>query len=321
MPHRYHIRPPLAAITSDSSRFGTSRSSQCRPACWPDKPKALWKSAPARRDRPRHHSQSAGLLFEEPLSNLDAPLRCTSNELHAKLGATMIYVAQDQVEALTMADKIVVLNGGKSNGLAAHDALQQACNAFRRRVQRGTEDELLQWRACCERDGEAPAQQGRHLKAEDLPEPVGLTPRMDLPASAARMIGSCPFREMGDTEQAQHRAEIHVGFERSRIPVEPAGKTHCPALDCPSCQPSGEVRVMCCMAAVAEHDQARQFIGAAHRSLQEVMKVSITRSQLRQARNALVSIPRKHKAARVFPMSHEAKLVVGCRAASLKDSR
>ncbi|WP_417692413.1 ABC transporter ATP-binding protein [Pseudomonas sp.] len=56
------------------------------------------------------------LLFDEPLSNLDASLRVQMrNEiarLHARLGTTMIYVTHDQVEAMTLADKIVVLNGG-----------------------------------------------------------------------------------------------------------------------------------------------------------------------------------------------------------------
>lgn len=56
-------------------------------------------------------------LLDEPLSNLDASLRSQMRmeltELHAKLGATMIYVTHDQVEAMTMADKIVVLNSGR----------------------------------------------------------------------------------------------------------------------------------------------------------------------------------------------------------------
>jgi ABC-type sugar transport system ATPase subunit len=56
-------------------------------------------------------------LFDEPLSNLDAGLRIQMRveleNLHAALGATMIYVTHDQVEAMTMADKIVVLNGGR----------------------------------------------------------------------------------------------------------------------------------------------------------------------------------------------------------------
>ena len=55
-------------------------------------------------------------LFDEPLSNLDAALRVDMRmelaKLHQDLGATMIYVTHDQVEAMTLADKIVVLNAG-----------------------------------------------------------------------------------------------------------------------------------------------------------------------------------------------------------------
>ena len=55
-------------------------------------------------------------LFDEPLSNLDAELRLQMrveiSDLHASLGNTMIYVTHDQVEAMTMADRIVVLRGG-----------------------------------------------------------------------------------------------------------------------------------------------------------------------------------------------------------------
>jgi multiple sugar transport system ATP-binding protein len=56
-------------------------------------------------------------LFDEPLSNLDAALRTRMRvelkTLHRRLGATMIYVTHDQVEAMTLADKIVVLSKGK----------------------------------------------------------------------------------------------------------------------------------------------------------------------------------------------------------------
>jgi multiple sugar transport system ATP-binding protein len=55
-------------------------------------------------------------LFDEPLSNLDAALRVQMRvevmQMHQDLGATMIYVTHDQVEAMTMADRIVVLNKG-----------------------------------------------------------------------------------------------------------------------------------------------------------------------------------------------------------------
>ena len=56
-------------------------------------------------------------LFDEPLSNLDAALRgdmrVELSQLHSDLDATMVYVTHDQVEAMTMADRIVVLNGGR----------------------------------------------------------------------------------------------------------------------------------------------------------------------------------------------------------------
>ncbi len=56
-------------------------------------------------------------LFDEPLSNLDASLRVQTrieiSKLHERLGSTMIYVTHDQVEAMTLADKIVVLKDGR----------------------------------------------------------------------------------------------------------------------------------------------------------------------------------------------------------------
>jgi multiple sugar transport system ATP-binding protein len=60
--------------------------------------------------------QPTAFLFDEPLSNLDAALRVNMrleiSELHQQLKTTMIYVTHDQVEAMTMADKIVVLQSG-----------------------------------------------------------------------------------------------------------------------------------------------------------------------------------------------------------------
>ncbi|MCB1355124.1 MAG: sn-glycerol-3-phosphate ABC transporter ATP-binding protein UgpC [Maritimibacter sp.] len=60
--------------------------------------------------------EPAAFLFDEPLSNLDAALRVQMRieliRLHEKLATTMVYVTHDQVEAMTMADRIVVLEGG-----------------------------------------------------------------------------------------------------------------------------------------------------------------------------------------------------------------
>ena len=61
--------------------------------------------------------EPAAFLFDEPLSNLDAALRVGMrqeiSELHQSLKTTMVYVTHDQVEAMTMADKIVVLHAGR----------------------------------------------------------------------------------------------------------------------------------------------------------------------------------------------------------------
>jgi multiple sugar transport system ATP-binding protein len=67
--------------------------------------------------------EPAAFLFDEPLSNLDAALRVGMrqeiSELHQSLKTTMIYVTHDQVEAMTMADKIVVLNAGRIEQVGA----------------------------------------------------------------------------------------------------------------------------------------------------------------------------------------------------------
>jgi multiple sugar transport system ATP-binding protein len=65
----------------------------------------------------------AVFLFDEPLSNLDAKLRVQMraeiSSLHRRLGATMVYVTHDQVEAMTLGDRIVVLHEGKIQQIGA----------------------------------------------------------------------------------------------------------------------------------------------------------------------------------------------------------
>ncbi len=67
--------------------------------------------------------QPKAFLFDEPLSNLDAELRVQMRVelvgLHERLGATMIYVTHDQIEAMTMADRIAVLNRGQVEQIGA----------------------------------------------------------------------------------------------------------------------------------------------------------------------------------------------------------
>ncbi len=74
-------------------------------------------------------------LFDEPLSNLDAKMRVSMrteiSKLHAQLGATMIYVTHDQVEAMTMGDRICVMRDGEIMQVADPISLYQApANAY-----------------------------------------------------------------------------------------------------------------------------------------------------------------------------------------------
>ncbi|MDU0338705.1 ABC transporter ATP-binding protein [Bosea rubneri] len=68
-------------------------------------------------------------LFDEPLSNLDAKLRVQMRAeiraLHKRLNATAVYVTHDQIEAMTMADKIVVMNAGRIEQVGAPEELYE----------------------------------------------------------------------------------------------------------------------------------------------------------------------------------------------------
>jgi multiple sugar transport system ATP-binding protein len=67
--------------------------------------------------------EPAAFLFDEPLSNLDAALRSRTRvelaQLHKRLRATMVFVTHDQLEAMTLADRIVVMNGGRVEQVGA----------------------------------------------------------------------------------------------------------------------------------------------------------------------------------------------------------
>jgi len=74
-------------------------------------------------------------LFDEPLSNLDAKLRVTMRteikELHQRLQTTSVYVTHDQIEAMTMADRIVVMNAGRVEQMGAPlELYDQPANLF-----------------------------------------------------------------------------------------------------------------------------------------------------------------------------------------------
>ena len=99
-------RPPRARRLPRSCS-----SSPSRPQARASSPAASASASPSAA--PSSASPSV-FLFDEPLSNLDAALRVNTRieiaKLHRELGATMIYVTHDQVEAMTLATKIVVIN-------------------------------------------------------------------------------------------------------------------------------------------------------------------------------------------------------------------
>ena len=79
--------------------------------------------------------QPQAFLFDEPLSNLDAALRSETRveiaRLHRQLGATMIYVTHDQIEAMTLADRIVVLRAGQIMQVGTpRDLYERPANLF-----------------------------------------------------------------------------------------------------------------------------------------------------------------------------------------------
>jgi multiple sugar transport system ATP-binding protein len=79
--------------------------------------------------------EPVGFLFDEPLSNLDAALRLEMRfeiaRLHKRLGATMIYVTHDQIEAMTLADRIVVLETGTIRQVGSpRDLYEKPANLF-----------------------------------------------------------------------------------------------------------------------------------------------------------------------------------------------
>ncbi len=101
--------------------------------------------------------EPAVFLFDEPLSNLDAQVRAQTRaelvRLQRRLGATVLYVTHDQVEAMTMASRVAVMNGGRLEQVAAPLDIYQrpsslfvasfvgspSINRFRGRVERSTQ--------------------------------------------------------------------------------------------------------------------------------------------------------------------------------------
>jgi ABC-type sugar transport system ATPase subunit len=147
----------------------------------------------------------AVFLFDEPLSNLDAALRVQMRvelaELHHRLGATMIYVTHDQVEAMTMAQKIAVLNKGRVEQFATPAELyNRPCNLFVARFIGSPQMNTLPGRVASARDGhvvvtlagggELVVASGERPPQPGSPVQVGIRPEALTPADTGLLAGT-----------------------------------------------------------------------------------------------------------------------------------
>ena len=176
-------------------------------------------------------------LFDEPLSNLDAALRVQMRielaKLHEKLAATMIYVTHDQIEAMTMADKIVVMQNGYVEQMGApldlYDAPDNlfvagfigspAMNFLRGRVARNGMPSIVTPEGESIAAPEVPGlEEGREVILGTRPEHLALAP--DGQGFAARVVVTEPT---GSEVQvlAKHGDDHIVALFRERFLPEP----------------------------------------------------------------------------------------------------
>ena len=165
-------------------------------------------------------------LFDEPLSNLDAALRVQMRielaRLHDELKATMIYVTHDQVEAMTMADKIVVLQAGidRAGRLAAR-ALPPPAQPVRRRLHRQPEDELPAGQGDRRRQRQAPRSSCRRRLEHHRAVPArrlqaGRQRHARRPARASAAGRDRRDRRRGDGGRAARRRDLPLHPDRRR---------------------------------------------------------------------------------------------------------
>ena len=157
-------------------------------------------------------------LFDEPLSNLDAALRGKTRveiaALHRRLDATMIYVTHDQVEAMTLADRIVVLNSGRVEQIGTPAALYGCpTNTFVAGFIGSPTMNFIAAKPASAANGAASVQ----VAGEDAP--IATDAPAPLPSEAALTLGIRPEHLLPTDEQnAQLRGEVQV--------VEEMGESH-----------------------------------------------------------------------------------------------
>src|SRR4051812_22591886 len=172
-------------------------------------------------------------LLDEPLSNLDAKLRVQMRaelkRLHHRLGITTLYVTHDQVEAMTLGDRIAVMNGGKLQQLGPPQELYDrpanlfvagfigspAMNLVRGRAEGGT---ITAGDLSFERSGVPDGDVAVGVRPESFVTPSDATPRLSFLVDVVEPLGD-EIMVHGSTLGAQ----VETGAEEEEIPLELEG--------------------------------------------------------------------------------------------------
>lgn len=173
-------------------------------------------------------------LFDEPLSNLDAALRVQMRtelaRLHQSIGATMIYVTHDQVEAMTMADRIVVMREGRIEQVGTPlELYRRPRNLFvagflgspRMNLMEGRVDTVLDGRAAVSVDAAAPLSVPVGRAIEPGPVTVGIRPEhLRLARDGAGELSG----RVEVLEQLGNSTLLHIGLKNgAQVVAEESG--------------------------------------------------------------------------------------------------
>lgn len=166
--------------------------------------------------------QPKAFLFDEPLSNLDAKMRVEMraeiSRLHRRLHNTMIYVTHDQVEAMTMADRIVVMHQGKVQQIASPmEIYHHPANLFVAGFIGSPPMNFLRGTL---------AGAGSRLEFREPAAAGSLPPvRLELPEPISRKLSSYQDREivLGIRPEHLEESEKNLGFEALMDVIEPMG--------------------------------------------------------------------------------------------------
>lgn len=186
--------------------------------------------------------QPAAFLFDEPLSNLDAKLRVEMRrelkELHRRLGATMIYVTHDQVEAMTLGDRIAVMDQGVLQQVGSpSEVYHKPANRFVASFLGTPGMNLL--------EGELVEENGQfHFHASGVKLEVGPNQRPEIKPSSSRRIvlgvrpedillteessADCPQAGHGQVELVESLGD--TGYVHIRLPGDETGSDEMPRI-------------------------------------------------------------------------------------------